>query len=143
MCASLLLVECPEAVSDRVGGHSQDGRCDAGGLVGHAHGVELSGDLLRGQLLGEVLHAADVVLRIGLTGDAVQLQVAVDAELHGGRLHVDRGTLQVGLHAGVRSLALLAAFVDVLGEVVVDLQRLGQLAVHAAHATLHEGRREV
>ena len=143
MGASLLLVECPEAVSDRVGGHSQDGRCDASGLVGYAHRVELSGDLLRSQLLGEVLHASDLVLRIGLTGDAVQLQVAMDAELHGGRLHVDRGTLQVGLHAGVRSLALLAAFVDVLGEVVVDLQRLGQLAVHAAHATLHEGRREV
>ena len=143
MCASLQLVERPEAVSDRVGGHSQDGRCDAGRFVGYAHGVELSGDLLRGQLLGEVLHAADLVLRIGLTGDAVQLQVAVDAELHGGRLHVDRGTLQVGLHAGVRSLALFAAFVDVLGEVVVDLQCLGQLAVHAAHAALHEGRREV
>ena len=58
-------------VRDRVGGHSQDGRCDASGLVGYAHRVELSGDLLRSQLLGEVLHAADVVLRIGLAGDAI------------------------------------------------------------------------
>ena len=67
----------------------------------------------------------------------------MDAELHGGCLHVDRGTLQIGLQTGVRSLALLAAFVDVLGEVVVDLQCLSQLAVYAAHAALHEGRREV
>ena len=143
MCASLQLVERPDAIRDRVGGHSQDGRCDAGRLVGYAHGVELSGDLLRSQLLSEVLHAADVIGRIRRTGNAVQLQIAVDTQLHGGRLHVHCGALQISLHTGVRGFTLFAAFVDVLGEVVVDLQRLGQLAVHAAHAALHEGRREV
>ena len=123
------LVQRQQRIGDRFGGHGEDAATDALRGVGLAHRIEFAGHLLRGELLGEGLDAGDLRLGIGLGGQRIEPQLAVDAQFDGQPLDAQRRGPRVGPTVGVE-------------QVVVGLDRRVQVAVDAAHAALHEGRRQ-
>ena len=69
-------------IGNRVGAHSDDGRLQLGWRVADARRVELPRDLLRGDLLGEVVDTLDVLGGVGTCEDGVQAQVAMYAKAY-------------------------------------------------------------